>query len=78
MSMLQIKGVRIMGCKGICQVLKKVKYPRNKKLPSNFKYCSTCAIALETELIRCDCCRYLLRHTPRNRRKTRVAEAFRH
>ena len=56
-------------CKGICLNLEREKIPNGEKYKSGLKRCSWCDIWLETDDVRCLCCRMILRTKSRNKKK---------
>ena len=44
-------------CKGICLNLEREKIPNGEKYQSGLKRCSWCDIWLETDDVRCPCCK---------------------
>ncbi|MBT3592329.1 MAG: hypothetical protein HN504_05620, partial [Candidatus Nitrosopelagicus sp.] len=48
-------------CKGICTPHRVIKVPNSQKYQSGLKRCSWCEVWLNTESIRCHCCKMILR-----------------
>lgn len=56
-------------CRGICIDTKITSIPNAKKYQFGLKRCTWCEVWLDTNEIRCSCCRMILRTRSRNRRK---------
>jgi len=53
-------------CRGICIDYKSPKIPNGQKYILGHKRCSFCSLFIETDEIRCPCCKVVLRTKPRN------------
>lgn len=64
---------KIMGasCKGICLNSIVTKVPNSKKYQFGLKRCSWCEIWVDTNEIRCHCCKMILRTKSRNKKKSK-------
>ena len=62
---------KIMGasCKGICLKSDVTKVPNSKKYQFGLKRCSWCDVWLDTESVRCPCCKMILRTKSRNKKR---------
>ena len=56
-------------CKGICTQHKIMKVPNSQKYQFGLKRCSWCEVWLETEAIRCSCCKMILRTKKKNKKR---------
>jgi len=56
-------------CKGICTMHKATKVPNSQKYQFGLKRCSWCEVWLDTEDIRCPCCKMILRTKSRNKKR---------
>ena len=56
-------------CKGICTPHRVVKVPNSQKYQFGLKRCSWCEVWLNTESIRCHCCKMILRTKSRNKKR---------
>jgi len=56
-------------CKGICLHIDTEKVPNSRKYQHGLKRCSWCDIWLETDEVRCPCCKMILRTKSRNKKK---------
>ena len=56
-------------CKGICTKEKITKIPNSQKYGFGLKRCSWCEVWLDTEDIRCPCCKMILRTKSRNKKR---------
>jgi len=63
-------------CKGICTQNQITKVPNSQKYQFGLKRCSWCEVWLDTNEIRCECCKMILRTKARNKKisipKTRI------
>ena len=59
-------GIR---CKGLCQSTKIGSIKLNGHYNLGQKRCSICGVFIETNMIRCPCCNYVLRTKPKHRKK---------
>ena len=59
-------------CKGICLQHKVAKVPNSQKYQFGLKRCSWCEVWLDTESIRCPCCKMILRTKSRNKKKISI------
>ena len=48
-------------CKGICRLSEQIKIPNSHKYEYGLKRCSWCEVWLNTDEIRCKCCKMILR-----------------
>ena len=55
-------------CKGICRLSETTKVPNSHKYEYGLKRCSWCEVWLNTDEIRCLCCKMILRTKSRNKR----------
>ena len=55
-------------CKGICRLSEQIKIPNSHKYEYGLKRCSGCEVWLNTDEIRCKCCKMILRTKSRNKR----------
>ena len=55
-------------CKGICLHIDTEKIPNGQKYEYGLKRCSWCNIWLETDDVRCPCCKMILRTKSRNKK----------
>ena len=55
-------------CKGICRLSEQIKIPNSHKYEYGLKRCSWCEVSLNTDEIRCKCCKMILRTKSRNKR----------
>ena len=55
-------------CKGICRLSEQIKIPNSHKYEYGLKRCSWCEVWLNTDEIRCKCCKMILRTKSRNKR----------
>ena len=59
-------------CRGICVRYQGQKLPHRLQYIFGHKRCTHCNIFLDTNEIRCPCCKVILRTKPRNRNKIRI------
>ena len=59
-------------CKGVCGLSEKIKIPNSHKYEYGLKRCSWCEVWLNTDEIRCSCCKMILRTKSRNKRAYKV------
>ncbi len=59
-------------CRGICVLESITKVPNSQKYQFGLKRCSWCEVWLDTNDIRCTCCKMILRTKSRNKKKLRV------
>ena len=55
-----------MTCKGICENYKSTLKYRTRRYSNGEKRCSYCDIFIKTESVKCPCCGYNLRYSPKN------------
>ena len=55
-------------CKGICRLSEQIKIPNSHIYEYGLKRCSWCEVWLNTDEIRCKCCKMILRTKSRNKR----------
>ena len=55
-------------CKGICRLSEIIKIPNSHKYEYGLKRCSWCEVWLNTDEIRCSCCKMILRTKSRNKK----------
>ena len=55
-------------CKGICRLSEQIKISNSRKYEYGLKRCSWCEFWLNTDEIRCNCCKMILRTKSRNKR----------
>ena len=55
-------------CKGICRLSELIKIANSHKYEYGLKRCSWCEVWLNTDEIRCNCCKMILRTKSRNKR----------
>ena len=55
-------------CKGICRLSEQIKIPNSHNYEYGLKRCSWCEVWLNTDEIRCKCCKMILRTKSRNKR----------
>ena len=56
-------------CKGVCVLSKVTKVPNSQKYQFGLIRCSWCEVWLDTNEIRCKCCKMILRTKSRNKKK---------
>ncbi len=56
-------------CKGVCKLSPSIKIPNSYKYQFGLKRCSWCEVWLDTNDVRCTCCRMILRTKSRNKKK---------
>ena len=56
-------------CKGVCILNKVTKIPNSQKYQFGLKRCSWCEVWLDTDEVRCKCCKMILRTKSRNKKK---------
>ena len=61
-------------CKGVCLQKSITKVPNSQKYQFGLKRCSWCEVWLDTDEIRCTCCKMILRTKSRNKKKLRVSQ----
>lgn len=59
-------------CKGICHQLKTSIVPNSQKYEFGLKRCSWCEVWLETDEVRCSCCKMILRTKARSKKRLKV------
>jgi len=59
-------------CKGICNKLSINKIPNALKYQFGLKRCSWCEIWIDTEEVRCPCCRMILRTRARGKKRIQI------
>tara|TARA_B100000029_G_scaffold25416_1_gene25045 strand:+ start:634 stop:840 length:207 start_codon:yes stop_codon:yes gene_type:complete len=59
-------------CKGICHQLKTSTVPNSQKYEFGLKRCSWCEVWLETDEVRCICCKMILRTKARSKKRRKV------
>ena len=57
-------------CKGVCIHAQANKIPNSLKYQFGLKRCSWCEVWLDTDQIRCSCCKMILRTKSRNKKKS--------
>ena len=55
-------------CKGVCRLSETTKIPNSRKYEYGLKRCSWCEVWLNTDEIRCSCCKMILRNKSRNKK----------
>ena len=55
-------------CKGLCRLSETIKIPNSRKYEYGLKRCSWCEVWLNTDEIRCSCCKMILRTKSRNKK----------
>ena len=61
-------------CKGVCKLSPSIKIPNSYNYQFGLKRCSWCEVWLDTESIRCPCCKMILRTKSRNKKKITPAK----
>ena len=56
-------------CKGVCILSRVTKIPNSQKYQFGLKRCSWCDVWLDTDEVRCKCCKMILRTKSRNKKK---------
>ena len=56
-------------CKGICLHIDTERIPNGRKYEYGLKRCSWCDIWIDTDDVRCPCCKMILRTKSRNKKK---------
>ena len=55
-------------CKGVCRLSETIKIPNSHKYERGLKRCSWCEVWLNTDEVRCLCCKMILRTKSRNKK----------
>ena len=61
-------------CKGVCTKEKVTRIPNSQKYEFGLKRCSWCDVWLDTESVRCPCCKMILRTKSRNKKRVIAAK----
>ena len=59
-------------CKGVCRLSETIKIPNSHKYERGLKRSSWCEVWLNTDEVRCLCCKMILRTKSRNRKAYKV------